>query len=76
MTHDGTWGALDKIAERLGLSVSGLAKGCGLDATAFNKSKRWTRYGKPRWPSTGTVAKVIEFAHITPEEFIQLMREV
>ncbi len=75
MTHDGTWAAFDKIAARLGLSVSGLAKGCGLDATAFNKSKRWTRYGKPRWPSTGTVAKVIAYANITAEEFIELTHE-
>ena len=59
MTHAGTWSAIDKLAARMGMSCSGLAKACGLDATTFNKSKRWTRDGKPRWLSMNTLAKVL-----------------
>ena len=62
MTHSGMWNAIDKLAEKLGLSCSGLAKECNLDPTTFNKSKRWSRDGKPRWLSMNTVAKVIEVA--------------
>ncbi len=72
MTHKGTWAAVDKIAEIMGMTRSGFAKLCGLDATAFNLSKRWTRYGQPRWLSSQTIAKVITTAGITDDEFCRL----
>lgn len=56
----------------MGLSCSGLAKVCGLDPTAFNKSKRWTQYGKPRWPSANTLAKVISAAGMSDDEFFRI----
>ncbi|WP_166635015.1 helix-turn-helix transcriptional regulator, partial [Lactobacillus crispatus] len=42
-----------------GLSPSGLARRSGLDPTTFNKSKRVTSDGRPRWPSTESVAKAL-----------------
>ena len=72
MTHAGVWAAIDKIADQMGKSRSGLAKYCGLDATAFNQSKRWTPYGKPRWPSTHTLAKVISSCGMSDDEFFRL----
>src|SRR5437588_292514 len=33
LTHDQIWGAMDRLAERSGLSPSGLAKASGLDPT-------------------------------------------
>ena len=42
LTHAQVWTALDRLAERAGLSPSGLAKRSGLDPTTFNKSKRIT----------------------------------
>ena len=30
-----------------------------VDPTIFNKSKRWSKYGQPRWPSTGSIAKIL-----------------
>ena len=36
LTHDQIWTALDRLAERAGLSPSGLAKRAGLDPTTFN----------------------------------------
>src|ERR1043166_5040669 len=59
LTHDQIWGAMDRLAERAGLSASGLAKKWGLDPTTFNKSKRVTVEGRPRWPSTESVAKAL-----------------
>ena len=38
--HESVWGAIDALAARHRLSPSGLAKKSGLDATAFNPSKR------------------------------------
>ena len=57
LTHAQIWGALDRLAARAGLSASGLAKKAGLDPTTFNKSKRITPDGRPRWPSTESVSK-------------------
>lgn len=52
MTHEDIWQAIDRLAMANNMSCSGLARCSGLDPTTFNKSKRWTRDGKPRWPST------------------------
>jgi phage repressor protein C with HTH and peptisase S24 domain len=47
------------LAAKHGLSTSGLALRGGLDATTFGKSKRISPDGKPRWPSTETIAKIL-----------------
>ncbi len=52
LSHERVWAAIDALAERHSLSASGLAKRAGLDSTAFNKSKRRSNDGRPRWPST------------------------
>ena len=59
LTHAQIWTALDRLAARAGLSASGLAKKAGLDPTTFNKSKRITPDGRPRWPSTELIAKAL-----------------
>ena len=59
MRHEDIWRALDALAAEHGLSASGLARRAGLDATAFNPSKRTGIDGRPRWPSTESVAKVL-----------------
>ena len=69
MNHATIWAAIDRVAIRLRMTRSGLARHCGMDATAFNKSKRFDKYGKPHWPSCITVSKVMLFAHLSPEEF-------
>ncbi len=70
LRHAEIWAAIDGLAARHGLSPSGLAKRAGLDATTFNKSKRSTRDGKLRWPSTESVAKVLEATGATLGEFL------
>ncbi len=60
MKHDDIWRALDTLAAENGLSASGLAKRSGLDPTTFNPSKRRMPDGRARWPSTESVAKVLD----------------
>ena len=75
LTHDQIWGALDRLAERSGLSASGLAKSAGLDPTTFNKSKRITVDGRPRWPSTESVAKALKATNVPIDTFVQLIED-
>lgn len=58
------------LAKASGLSASGLAKKAGLDPTTFNKSKRTTREGKQRWPSTESVAKILAATGSSLDQFI------
>jgi phage repressor protein C with HTH and peptisase S24 domain len=60
LTHAQVWEAIDALAERNGLSASGLAKAAGLDPTTFNKSKRTGPDGRLRWPSTESISKVLQ----------------
>jgi phage repressor protein C with HTH and peptisase S24 domain len=73
LTHDEIWTALDRLAERGGLSASGLAKKSGLDPTTFNKSKRVTPDGRERWPSTESVAKALAATNSSIDSFVQLI---
>jgi phage repressor protein C with HTH and peptisase S24 domain len=73
LTHEQVWTALDRLAERAGLSPSGLAKRAGLDPTTFNKSKRITPDGRERWPSTESVSKALAATNSSIEMFVQLI---
>ena len=71
--HERLWAAIDAIATRYGLSPSGLARRAGLDATAFNKSKRFTADGRPRWPSTESIAKILGATGCDLVDFVDLI---
>ena len=73
LTHDQVWSALDRLAERAGLSASGLAKKSGLDPTTFNKSKRVTSDGRERWPSTESISKALAATASSIDSFVQLI---
>lgn len=73
LSHDRVWAAIDALAARHSLTPSGLAKRAGLDSTAFNKSKRCSSDGRPRWPSTESLAKIIEATKVSLDEFLQLI---
>ena len=73
LSHDRVWAAIDALAERHSLSASGLARRAGLDSTAFNKSKRLSADGRPRWPSTESLAKIIEATQSSLEELFELI---
>ena len=73
LTHGQVWAALDRLAERAGMSPSGLAKSAGLDPTTFNKSKRVTADGRERWPSTESVSKALAATNASIDIFVQLI---
>lgn len=74
LTHEDIWLAIDRLAKTHGFSPSGLAKQAGLDPTSFNKSKRHSPDGKPRWPSTESVSKILAVTGATMSEFINLIQ--
>lgn len=71
--HRSLWAAIDALAARHGLSTSGLARASGLDATTFNKSKRHGPEGRPRWPSTESLARALAAVGSNFEEFAALL---
>jgi len=73
LTHDQIWTALDRLAERAGITASALAKRAGLDPTTFNKSKRITAEGRERWPSTESVARSLAATNTSIDTFVQLI---
>lgn len=75
MTHEQIWQAIDRLAAAFGYSPSGLAIKAGLDPTSFNKSKRVAPTGKPRWPSTESVSRILEATGATMSDFIALIDE-
>ncbi|MGH1455836.1 MAG: orotate phosphoribosyltransferase [Alphaproteobacteria bacterium] len=72
-THAQIWQGLDRLAKLKGFSPSGLAKRAGLDPTSFNKSKRISPDGKPRWPSTESLSKVLSITNSTMSDFTALI---
>src|SRR3954464_457107 len=73
LTHSDIWNAVDRLAEKSGLTASGLAKAARCAATTFNKSKRITPEGRPRWPSTESVAKSLQATNTTFDTFVSLV---
>lgn len=72
--HQQIWTAIDALASRYGFSPSGLAKRAGLDPTTFNRSKRVTAGGRERWPSTESLAKVLEATGASFDELAALVQ--
>jgi phage repressor protein C with HTH and peptisase S24 domain len=72
MQHTDIWKAIDSLADRHGLSASGLARRAGLDPTAFNKSKRVTPDGSLRWLSTESLSKALQAVGASLEDFAAL----
>ena len=73
LSHARIWSAIDRLAERSGRTASGLARLAGLDPTTFNKSKRIAVDGRPRWPSTESIAKILEATGTDIASFLGLI---
>ncbi len=76
LTHEQIWRAIDRLATTFGYSPSGLAKQAGLDSTSFNKSKRIRPDGKPRWPSTESISRILAATGATMNDFISLVEDL
>ncbi len=72
LTHRAIWEAIEALADRNGLSVSGLARKAGLDPTTFNRSKRRSKDGRERWPSTESLAKILDVTGESIDQFMDL----
>ena len=70
LSHSAIWDAIDSAARRHGMSPSGLAKVAGLDPTALNPSKRISKDGRGRWPSTESLAKIMDATGESFSDFI------
>ena len=68
-SHERIWTAIDLLAAKYKLTASGLARKAGLDPTTFNRSKRFAGDGRPRWPSTESISKIIEATGVSFSEF-------
>lgn len=75
LSHERVWAAIDQLAARHGYSASGLARRAGLDPTTFNKSKRVSREGRERWPSTESIAKILEATGETLDTFLNTLHK-
>ncbi len=71
LKHSDLWRAIDRLAERHNLSVSGLARKAGLSPTIFNPSKRLSDKRK-RWPSTESIAAILQVTNTALDEFVAL----
>ena len=75
LRHSDIWRAIDHLAREHGMSASGLARRAGLDPTTFNKSKRTTREGKLRWPSTESISKILDATNANIGEFLSYIND-
>jgi phage repressor protein C with HTH and peptisase S24 domain len=73
LSHESIWNAIDRLAERHQLTPSGLARRAGLDPTSFNRSKRLGPDGRLRWPSTESIAKVLDATGATVDQFMSYL---
>jgi phage repressor protein C with HTH and peptisase S24 domain len=73
LSHETIWSAIDTLAERHQLTPSGLARRAGLDPTSFNKSKRLGPDGRLRWPSTESIAKVLDATGASIDQFMSYL---
>lgn len=73
MQHAQIWRAIDALADRHGLTASGLARAAGLDPTTFNRSKRAAADGKARWPSTESLSRALDAVGANFDEFAALL---
>ena len=67
------WNAIDLFANAQNMTCSGLARRSGLDPTAFNRSKRFSKFGQPRWPSTQSIAKILSATNKEFADFAQYL---
>lgn len=74
LSHGEIWRAIDALAERFDMTPSAMARMAGLDPTSFNRSKRGSDQadGRARWPSTESLAKLLEATGVNFSEFAAL----
>ena len=72
MTPEELWRGIDRLAEKNGLTPSGLAVRAGLDACAFNRCKR-VNNGRPHWITVETLSKILNATNTSLMDFVNLI---
>lgn len=77
LSHGEIWRAIDALAARFDMTPSAMARMAGLDPTSFNRSKRGSAEtdGRARWPSTESLAKLLEATGVNFSEFAALTEQ-
>lgn len=77
LSHGEIWRAIDALAARFDMTPSAMARMAGLDPTSFNRSKRGSTDadGRARWPSTESLAKLLEATGVNFSEFAALTEQ-
>ncbi len=71
LSHDSIWAAIDRLAEqKIADAIRSCAPG-GPRPYSFNKSKRVGADGRMRWPSTESIAKVLEATGASLDQFMR-----
>jgi len=69
------WSAIDTLARKNNMTSSALARRSGLDATAFNKSKRMDPMGHYHLPSMKSIIKVLLDTNSSWHDFADLLSQ-
>jgi len=77
LSHAQVWKAIDGLARREEISVSALAVRAGLDATSFNRSKRFGPGDppRPRWPSTESLSRLLQAVGVSLGDFATMAQD-
>ena len=75
MNHEDIWKAIEVFATKNSLTCSGLARRCGMDPTTFNRSKRYSKVGQPRWPSVQSISKILNATGKNINDFVRCLPE-
>ncbi|USQ95857.1 S24 family peptidase [Caulobacter sp. RL271] len=77
LSHGEIWRAIDALTDRFDMTPSAMARMAGLDPTSFNRSKRGSTQAdsRPRWPSTESLAKLLEATGVKFSEFAALTEQ-
>ena len=76
LKNESLWKAIDRLARTNHFSCSGMARAAGLDPTTFNRSKRASKYGQPRWLSMETIAKILYVTHTSFAQFAEYLDNI
>lgn len=71
--HAALWAAIDAIAEERRMSLSALSAAAGCPKSTLNRSHRFTEHGKPSWPTTRTIARILDAAGMDYRQFGDLV---
>lgn len=68
-THAAVWAALDELIARKGMTIADVSRAAMGHRRAFKPSCRRDANGKPIWPNTQSVSRVLSALNVSFVEF-------